>query len=455
MKFAAFAFAASLVAAAPRVVQVHPSDIRPRRLGGNKFKLPQIHNDLFRQHGRGPRALAKAYEKYDIELPTDLIEVVQKILGELGIKPSPKKGTGFRPHGNGGAPYTNETDDQGEVSATPQLFDVEYLAPVEIGTPPQTLMLNFDTGSSDLWVFSSETPSNQQGGQKLYEIEKSSTATRLDNHTWSIHYGDGSRSSGNVYLDTVSVGGVNVFQQAVESATFVSSSFVSDAASSGLLGLGFDSINTVTPKKQKTFISNALESLEMGLFTANLKKAEAGNYNFGFIDDTEFTGPLSFIDVNSTAGFWQFQSTGFSIHGGNSSANNTAASMFVPIAHTAIADTGTTLLMLPAAITQAYYLQVTGARTAAEVGGWVFPCDATLPDLTLHIGAYKAVIPGELMLFAPVDTDELETATVCYGGIQSASGMPFAIYGDVFFKAQFTVFDVEEGRLGFAPKPDL
>lgn len=135
-------------------------------------------------------------------------------------------------------------------------------------------MLNFDTGSSDLWVFSSETPTNQQGGQKLYEIEKSSTATKLDNHTWSIHYGDGSRSSGNVYLDTVSVGGVNVFQQAVESATFVSASFVSDAASSGLLGLGFDSINTVTPKKQKTFISNALESLEMGLFTANLKKAK-------------------------------------------------------------------------------------------------------------------------------------------------------------------------------------
>jgi hypothetical protein len=342
----------------------------------------------------------------------------------------------------------------GEVSATPQLFDVEYLAPVEIGTPPQTLMLNFDTGSSDLWVFSSETPSNQQGGQKLYQIEESSTATRLDNHTWSIHYGDGSHSSGNVYLDTVSVGGVNVFQQAVESATYVSSSFVSDAASSGLLGLGFDSLNTVTPKKQKTFISNALESLEMGLFTANLKKAEPGNYNFGFIDETEFTGPLTFVDVNSTAGHWQFQASGFSIQAANSTGNDTA-SMFVPISHSAIADTGTTLLMLPAAITQAYYWQVPGARTAAEVGGWVFPCDAALPDLTLHIGAYKAVIPGELMVFAPVDTDELETATVCYGGIQSSSGMPFAIYGDVFFKAQFTVFDVEEGKLGFAPKPEL
>jgi hypothetical protein len=40
---------------------------------------------------------------------------------------------------------------EGKVSADDQQNDSEYLCQVAIGTPAQTLTLDFDTGSSDLW----------------------------------------------------------------------------------------------------------------------------------------------------------------------------------------------------------------------------------------------------------------------------------------------------------------
>src|SRR5277367_3397440 len=42
---------------------------------------------------------------------------------------------------------------QGSVIATPEQYDSEYLCPVDIGG--QTLNLDFDTGSADLYVFMS------------------------------------------------------------------------------------------------------------------------------------------------------------------------------------------------------------------------------------------------------------------------------------------------------------
>ncbi|XXH03092.1 Zinc resistance conferring protein [Hypoxylon texense] len=404
-------------------------------LGGMTFKISQVPNKKFYgQHkGRGSMAMARAFSKYGAAIPDDLLSTIEQILEELGLL------------GNNGSGNKTSNDPQGEVAATPQMFDSEYLAPVQIGTPPQTLNLDFDTGSSDLWVFSSETPANQVMGQDVWDIEQSSTARLQSGESWSISYGDGSSSNGNVYLDVVSIGGVTVESQAVESASNVSLSFTQRPDTDGLVGLAFGTINTVRPNQQKTFFENAVTNLASPLFTANLRKAEPGNYNFGFIDTTEFTGDITFVPVNSTNGFWQFTSEGFAI----------AGSAAVSAPHQAIADTGTTLLLLPQAIADAYYARVQGAvNDVSGAGGYIFPCAATLPSYTAVIGGYEAVIPGDFINFAPVDGDTFESATTCFGGIQaSPASFPFAIYGDIFLKAQFVVFHGGNEELGFASKP--
>jgi aspergillopepsin I len=207
--------------------------------------LKQVRNANFIRNG--PIQLARIYNKYGVSLPPDLRAAVTRIRNGM---------------------YKRST---GSAETNPENNDVEYLTPVSIGTPAQVLHLDFDTGSSDLWVFSSETAKSDVDGQTLYNPNKSSTAQPLQGYTWQISYGDGSSSSGDVYTDTVSVGGLSISAQAVEVAKKVSSEFTSDANNDGLLGLAFSFLNTVEPVAQKTFFDNANSTLDAPLFTADLK----------------------------------------------------------------------------------------------------------------------------------------------------------------------------------------
>ena len=288
------------------------------------------------------------------------------------------------------------------------------------------------------WVFSSELPRTEQNGHSIYNPAKSSTSKVSNGETWKISYGDGSSASGNVYTDVVNVGGTSVTGQVVELAQTISSEFAQDQ-SDGLLGLAFSSINTVKPNQAKTFFANAESSLDSPLFTANLKKGQPGSYNFGYIDSSEYTGEITYTAVDNSQGFWGFTTSGYTIGSGSPVRQSISA----------IADTGTTLLLLPDDLVSAYYSKVSGASNSQTDGGYVFPCSATLPDLTLQIEGYAAVVPGNYMNYAPASA-----SGSCFGGLQSNSGIGLSIFGDVFLKAQFVVFSDAAGgpQLGFAAK---
>ena len=63
-------------------------------------------------------------------------------------------------------------------------------------------------------------------------------------------------------------------------------------------------------------------------------------------------------------------------------------------------------------------------------------------------GTYKAITPGKYIKMSAVGDGE----SSCFGGIQSSDGMEFSVFGDVFLKNQYVVFDAEGPRLGFAPQ---
>lgn len=323
---------------------------------------------------------------------------------------------------------------EGETEATPEEGDAMFLAPVTVGG--QELMINFDTGSADFWVFNTQLSPAETAGHTPFDPAKSKTFKPLKGESWEITYGDRSQAAGNVGLDTVSVGGATVPSQAVELATEISDSFVEDVNSDGLMGLGFMSSNQVRPNQQNTFFGNIAKSLKEPVFTAQLKHSTAGSYQFGEVDTTQFVGTLTMQPVDTSQGWWQFESKKVAVGDDDVVVNDEATP--------AIADTGTSLLLVDDFILEAYYAKVDGVKLNDE--GYNFPCDTELPDLKLALGPdYMATIPGELINYQRIGPN------VCYGGLQSSQGQPIQILGAILFKAQFTVFDMRGPSIGFAP----
>lgn len=88
------------------------------------------------------------------------------------------------------------------------------------------------------WVFSSEMPAAQTAGHNVYDPSMSSTAAEMPGYTWGVTYLDQSFAYGNVYQDTVDVGGTIVAVQAVELAVEASWRFV-ESPVDGVLGASF------------------------------------------------------------------------------------------------------------------------------------------------------------------------------------------------------------------------
>ncbi|CCF34316.1 eukaryotic aspartyl protease, partial [Colletotrichum higginsianum] len=396
------------------------------------FLVPRMLNENFEGHN-GPRQLLKTYRKYSMPIPQGLLDAMA---AQEAKNPAPAQAEGFKSLAAGA---TNQSAAPGQpgtglVTATPIRNDVEYVSPIKIGG--QEVNVDFDSGSSDLWVFTSMLDAQSQTGHQLYDPSKSQGAKMLQGQQFSIRYGDGSGAQGVVGTDVVDIGGAVVQEQAIEMATAVSQQFVQDTANNGLLGLAFSKLNTVKPTAQKTFFDNVMPSLAEPVFTADLRKKSVGAYEFGRIDTSKFTGQMAWIPINTTTGFWQFTSEKFAVAGGEVQMGTAGAQ--------AIADTGTTLILANPPMVQAYYQQVQGAKQDQNVGGVTFPCDAQLPDLMMDIGGvYMARVKGSDINFAQVN------AQTCFGGLQATTSK-LQIYGDILFKSQFVAFNGGNMSIGMA-----
>lgn len=389
-----------------------------QKIHKRSFKLSRRSNPSFT--GRhGPRSLLQAYRKHNLPIPTDLYRSASIVAQNSSTK----------------LEATSEDDGTGLVTATPvEPNDLEYIAPISIGG--QEIPMNIDTGSADLWVFNTQLGKEMREGHTLYDPTLSKSFRILPGEEWNITYGDGSGAWGNVGTDVVNIGGVSI-TMAVEMATVVSSAFVRDTNSNGLVGLSFSQLNTVRPTQQRTFFDTIMDDLAEPVFTADLRQDEMGAYEFGRISQNRYQGELQWVPIDTSRGHWEFESTSFAI-------TNDGQVKYGTTARTAIVDTGTTLMLVSEEMLREYYAKVEGAVNDVSVGGIVFPCSSKLPDLFVDVGGEMARVEGRFINFAKVDEER------CFGGLQG-SGASFMVFGDIFFKSQFVAFNGGNNSVGVAP----
>lgn len=280
--------------------------------------------------------------------------------------------------------------DSGTVTAKAYGTNTEYLCPVQIGK--HTFNMDLDTGSADFWVFNTALPAaDQKGHDAIYNPSESVSFQSIPGTWFDVSYGDNSSTEGSVGKDTVQIGTITVVGQAVELPSTVSSQFSGDTNSDGIVGLGFSQFgNSIMPSPMPTFFENAAPKLKRNVFTANLKIGIPGHYEFGTIDSSAYQAPLTYTAVNSSGGLWQFDLSQYAV------AGNTYGGVVSP----AIADTGSSLLMLDPTIVNNYYAQV--PTSTEDQQGQIFPCDTALPDFSIGIGNTMATIPGSLLNYTSV-----------------------------------------------------
>ncbi|KAI8879452.1 acid protease [Backusella circina FSU 941] len=316
-----------------------------------------------------------------------------------------------------------------------------YYGEISIGTPPQTFNVIFDTGSSDLWVVSHRCATDVCSDHKKFDTTLSSTYEPMDeddDNTVRIKYGSGSIQGGLGY-DSVSLANhqLQLHDLLVTDAISLSREF-QGSPFHGIFGLGLPDL--VSTEDAMTPVERMMGQLEHEVF-ALYTQHNAGEIDFGGIDPSRFTGEIQYEPVTDE-GYWKI---------GLKQANFQEVSLEP---QSAVIDSGSTLIIMPAEDAELYHSQIPGAIDNGD-GTWHVPCHvmSTLGPLTITTKDIILTIPSKKLFLAPLH----EGGTLCLSGI---SGQSFKdeddtwVLGDVFLKAFYTVFDVGNMQVGFAVAVD-
>jgi len=308
--------------------------------------------------------------------------------------------------------------------------DTLFFGMLLIGTPGQPFLIDFDTGSSTLWV--PDKSCRRCGRHHKFNGTNSSTLVRT-NETVKLQYGTGS-CSGLIAYDTVTLGALEMPNTSIGLMNKTAEPFPSSPMD-GLAGLAWPLLNDGRP----TLLDMVEKSgeLENGtVFAFDMRKGEQkGSLVFGDVSDLYPTGvdwfpvlPLQ-VDGKPTYGYWTLATDKILI-------GSKAASTRV-----AMVDSGTSCIVMPQRDFMVF------AKGLDEV-----LCDGSnLPSLTFTIGGVKYVMEGKDLVHG---SEEQGGCALCaMGDGKIGGGPPMWILGDNFHEKFQVGYDYTGKRVGLPKDP--
>ncbi|CAO3639887.1 unnamed protein product [Mucor hiemalis] len=340
---------------------------------------------------------------------------------------------------NGQSMDTFQVNKDGSVSHGVPLsnyMNAQYYGEIEIGTPPQTFTVVFDTGSSNLWVPSTHCNSIACFLHKRYDSGSSNTFS--ENGTeFAIQYGTGALE-GFISEDTLSVGGIKIDNQGFAESVKEPGFTFAFAKFDGILGLGYDTISvqhTVPPfyhMVNRDLVDEPLFSF--WLADAN-KGDEGGELVFGGVDPSHYKGEIVWSDIRRK-GYWEITLDDLKFKGESVDLDPIGAAI----------DTGSSLLVGPTTIVELINNELGAKKNWA--GQYTVEC-STVPNLP----EFCFVFSGKDFCLTAEDYI-LQVQDSCISGfmgmdIPEPAG-PLWIIGDVFLRKYYSIYDLGNNRVGLA-----
>ncbi|XP_076588172.1 gastricsin-like [Chaetodon auriga] len=319
--------------------------------------------------------------------------------------------------------------------------DTTYYGPISIGTPPKSFQVLFDTGSSNLWVDSVYCNTEACNTHEKFNPKTSSTY-KATGKTFELSYGAGSLD-GVFGYDTVNVGGIVVTQQEIGLSTNEPGENFVVAKFDGILGLAYPYISAggQTPLVD-TMISRNLLKADLFAFYLSRNAEQGSVLSLGDVDYSLFQGQIHWTPVVSES-YWEIGVQGFQINGQETGICSQGCQSIV--------DTGTSMLTAPGQYLN-NIMQAIGAQED-ENGMFLVDCSQinNLPTLSFVVsGATLPLPPSAYISQQSQNGYQYCSVNITPTYLASQNGQPLWIFGDVFLREYYSVFDRANNRVGFA-----